>query len=312
MNEFQLIEKFFKQPKKNAILGIGDDAAIIPKNKKDCLLLSVDTLSIDSHFTKQSDPYYLGWKALAVNISDIVAMGGVPTFALLSLTVEDINKKWLSKFSQGIKACAKKYNVELIGGDTNRGSMSVSVTIIGDSPRKNVLTRSAANINDDIWISDEIGYAHLGFALSKHGPTMSNCLKKRALQAFLKPEPPMNFILDNKKYMHAAIDISDGLVSELEHISVEQKLGAKIDVDSIPMHKWFKEHNNQELALTGGEDYQILFTANKKNRNKINNSLKKNKLKGGVIGTITNSKKVEFEHKGKLVNYKKGGFKHFG
>ena len=202
MNEFDLINKYFNFPSISADLGIGDDAALINKNKNEFYAISVDTLNLNHHFTKTSDPYYLGWKSLAVNISDIVAMGAMPKYALLSLSILEPEDSWLSKFAKGLRTCAKKYNVELIGGDTNKGSPSISITIIGDVLKKNVLRRDQVQINDEIWLTNEVGYAALHFQYDsipqKNRQTISNCLKKSAHEGFVKPMPPLDFIQKQK------------------------------------------------------------------------------------------------------------------
>ncbi len=316
MNEFDLINKYFNFPSISADLGIGDDAALINKNKNEFYAISVDTLNLNHHFTKTSDPYYLGWKSLAVNISDIVAMGGMPKYALLSLSILEPEDSWLSKFAKGLRACAKKYNVELIGGDTNKGSPSISITIIGDVLKKNVLRRDQVEINDEIWLTSEVGYAALHFQYNnipqKNRQTISNCLKKSAHESFVKPIPPLGFIQKAKSLIHSAIDLSDGLAGDLQHITLKNGFGAKIYIDKIPMHKWFRENNFYELALTGGEDYQILFTAPKKNNNKINSLLKKFSMKGAMIGHVSNKKSIQYELDGQPFYLSKDGFRHFG
>ena len=316
MNEFDLINKYFNFPSISADLGIGDDAALFNKNKNEFYAISVDTLNLNHHFTNTSDPYYLGWKSLAVNISDIVAMGGMPKYALLSLSILEPEDFWLSKFAKGLRACAKKYNVELIGGDTNKGSPSISITIIGDVLKKNVLRRDQVQIKDEIWLTNEVGYAALHFQYDsipqKNRQTISNCLKKSAHQGFVKPMPPLDFIQKAKSLIHGAIDVSDGLAGDLQHITLKNGFGAKIYIDKIPMHKWFRENNFYELALTGGEDYQILFTAPVKNNHKINSLLKKFSMKGAMIGHVSNKKSIQYELNGQPFYLSKDGFRHFG
>ena len=316
MNEFDLIKKYFNFTSKNSILGVGDDAALIPLNKNEFIAISMDTLNIGHHFIEESDPYYLGWKALAVNVSDIVSMGGQPRYALLSISITKLDANWIGKFTKGIKSCAKKYNIEIIGGDTNKGSTSISIAIMGYVSSKNVLKRSGAIPEDEIWVTNEIGYAALHFyqnSLStKYRQSISNCLKKRSQEEFLKPQPPFEFIQETKSMINAAIDLSDGLAGDLKHVLNSSSVGAKIEINEIPMHKWFKENNQYELAMCGGEDYQILMTAPCKHHNKIQNLLKKHSLKGAVIGKVTKDKKIEYSLHGKKIKISKEGFTHFG
>ena len=316
MNEFDLINKYFNFPTVYADLGIGDYAALISKNKNEFYAISVDTLNLNHHFTNTSDPFYLGWKSLAVNISDIVAMGGIPRYALLSLSIVKPDASWLSKFAKGLRACAKKYNVELIGGDTNKGSPSISITIIGDVLKKSVLRRDKVKVNDEIWLTNEIGYAALHFHYNKipqkNRQAISSYLKKSAHENFIKPMPPLNFIQKAKNFINGAIDLSDGLAGDLKHISLKNGFGAEIYIDKIPMHKWFRENNFYELVLTGGEDYQILFTSHKKNHNKINNLLKKLSMTGAMIGYVSNKKRIQYKLHGQPFHLSKDGFRHFG
>lgn len=316
MNEFDLIKKYFNFTSKHALLGIGDDAALIPLNKNELMAISMDTLNIGHHFTDDSDPYYLGWKSLAVNISDIVSMGGQPRYALLSISLKNLDVNWIGKFTKGIKACAKKYSIEIIGGDTNKGSTSISIAIMGNVSSKNVLKRSGAIPEDEIWVTNEVGYAALHFnqhsLLPKHKKSISNCLKKRSQEEFLKPQPPLEFIQETKSMINSAIDLSDGLVGDLKHILKSSSVGAKIEINKIPMHKWFKENHQYELAICGGEDYQILMTASDKHHNKIQNLLKKHSLKGAMIGKITKDKKIEYSFYGKKIKLSMEGFTHFG
>lgn len=316
MNEFEIIKQFFFSKNKKAILGIGDDAAIIAPEKNKHISISTDTLNEGVHFLKNTKPYFLGWKSLAVNISDITAMGSIPEYALLSLSLPKGDKKWLSKFSQGFKACAKKYNVELIGGDTTKGPLSINITILGNAKKGNILKRSNAKVGDDLWITDEIGYAHLGLLKSLDRlpkVKMSNCLIKKSLEKFNRPQPKHIMMNDLSPYLHAAIDISDGFLADLEHICKSSNVGAVIDVEKIPMHKWFHENNNQEKALTGGEDYEIIFTAPEKNRNVIQTYIKKNKLNSKIIGLIKKEKKISlYLNQTKISLPKIKGFDHFG
>jgi thiamine-monophosphate kinase len=187
---------------------------------------------------------------------------------------------------------------------------------MGNVSSKNVLKRSGAIPEDEIWVTNEVGYAALHFnqhsLLPKHKKSISNCLKKRSQEEFLKPQPPLEFIQETKSMINSAIDLSDGLVGDLKHILNSSSVGAKIEINDIPMHKWFKENNQYELAMCGGEDYQILMTVPHKHHNKIQNLLKKHSLKGAMIGKITKNKKIEYSLHGKKIKLSKEGFTHFG
>ena len=151
--EFALINKYFNLHKTKAYKGIGDDAALIKKDNNYLWAISTDMLNEKTHFLPNTDPFNLGWKALAVNISDIYAMGGVPKFALLAIALPKIKTGWMEEFSNGLFSCAKEYRVELIGGDTTKGSLSISICILGEVLKKNALLRSNAKKEDDIWVT---------------------------------------------------------------------------------------------------------------------------------------------------------------
>jgi thiamine-monophosphate kinase len=187
--EFTLIEKLFKKRINNVPLGVGDDGALIEKNKQTFYVLSQDTLNEGTHFLPDHAPRKLGWKVLAANISDIVAMGGTPKYALLSLSIKEIDELWLKEFSIGFFSCAKKYGVELIGGDTIKGPTSLSVTIIGEVKKKYVLKRNGALADEDIWVSGELGLAALGLSYQLGKTSLSGSILNKALSAIEIPKP---------------------------------------------------------------------------------------------------------------------------
>ena len=177
--EFSLIDKYFNLYKTKAFRGIGDDAALIKKDSNHLWAISTDMLNEKTHFLPNTDPFNLGWKALAVNISDIYAMGGVPRFALLAIALPKVKENWIKEFSNGLFSCAKQYGVELIGGDTTKGSLCISICILGEVFKKNALLRSNAKKEDDIWVTGELGLAKLGLAnLQKKNSITSRFVKK--------------------------------------------------------------------------------------------------------------------------------------
>lgn len=186
--EFSIISKYFDIKKTKVFKGIGDDAALFIKDKKYYWAISTDTLNEKTHFLPHTGPFNLGWKSLAVNISDINAMGGNAKFALLSISLPDINESWIKEFSKGFFSCAKKYGVELIGGDTTKGPLSINVCILGDVERKNVLLRSNAKPQDDVWVTGEVGLAALGLAALENKVMISPHLKKKAIKALEIPK----------------------------------------------------------------------------------------------------------------------------
>ena len=310
--EFSLINKYFNLYKTKAYKGIGDDAALIKKDNNHLWAISTDMLNEKTHFLPNTDPFNLGWKALAVNISDIYAMGGVPKFALLAIALPKVKADWMEEFSNGLFSCAKKYRVELIGGDTTKGSLSISICILGEVFKKNVLLRSNAKKEDDIWVTGELGLAALGLAKLRNKVQLPQSLSKKAIEALEKPMLHSSIIQNMAKLSHSAIDISDGLIADLNHILEASKVGADISLKDIPMNSWIKRNKLFDIGLSGGDDYQLLFTTPKKNRNKINLISKIPSIKLTRIGNIKKTKCLDIiDHKGMLYKIKKRGYDHF-
>jgi len=310
--EFSLIDKYFNLYKTKAYKGIGDDAALIKKDNNYLWAISTDMLNEKTHFLPNTDPFNLGWKALAVNISDIYAMGGIPKFALLAIALPKIKSNWIEEFSNGLFSCAKKYKVELIGGDTTKGSLSISIFILGEVLKKNALLRSNAKKEDDIWVTGELGLAALGLAKLQNKIQLPHNLSKKAIGALEKPMLHSSIIKNMSKLSHSAIDISDGLIADLSHILKASKVGADISLNDIPLTPWIKKNKLFDIGLSGGDDYQLLFTAPRINRNKINLVSKMPTIKLTRIGSIKKDKRLNIiDHKGKLYKLKKRGYVHF-
>ena len=164
MQEFDLIRRFFTRPTPGAILGVGDDAALLQVNEGMELVVSSDMLVSGTHFFPDADAFFLGHKTLAVNLSDMAAMGAQPRWATLALSLPEVNETWLEKFSAGFFLLAQQYGVELVGGDTTRGPLNLCVTMIGQAPQGTALHRSNAQVGDDIWVSGTLGSAALALA----------------------------------------------------------------------------------------------------------------------------------------------------
>ena len=312
LKEFEIIEKIFKRTSSSIFLGIGDDAALFQKNKKEFWVISQDTLNIDTHFLSNTNPENLGWKSLAVNVSDILSMGGNPRYALLSMSVPSANKVWIKRFSNGFFKCAKNYGVELIGGDTSKGSLSISICILGEALQNNVLLRSNAKLNDDIWVTGELGLAALGLKYIKKKFDAPKVLIKNAIKALEKPQPIDVDMKKLAKLCNSAIDLSDGLVPDLNHILNKSALGADIFLESLPMAQWIRENKAYSLVLEGGDDYQLLLTAPKSSYKKIIEFSIVNQIKMSHIGSMTKTKKIAIiKSGGKLLNFKEKGYDHF-
>lgn len=270
LTEFSLIDRFFAAHAKrraDVALGIGDDAAVVDVPSGEQLVVAVDTLVAGVHFPEHTSAADIGHKALAVNLSDMAAMGAQPRWATLALTLPQADADWVAEFARGFFALAERFQVELIGGDTTRGPLCVSVQILGTLPHGQCVQRAGACVGDRIFVSGNLGDAGLALRLLQ---TQGSCTDdiRAALDARLhRPEPRVALGERLRGLASAAIDVSDGLLADLGHILERSSVGATVWVERLPRSaafqscvsprtpKWF------ELPLAAGDDYEICFTA---------------------------------------------------
>ena len=266
--EFDIIKEYFDQPCGGVKLGIGDDAAVISGKDGVDMVLTTDTLVSGTHFSIEDDPFKIGQKCVAVNLSDLSAMGSTPRYLLLSLTLPVFEKEWVKKFSDGIKSYLHKFSVGLIGGDTTRGdSLSITITAIGEVAKGKGIQRDLAKPGDDVWVSGLIGLAAVGL-LSKNGLfDLDSNVRNDCLERLHSPEPRVLLGERLLDLANSAIDISDGLISDAGHIAARSKVQVEIDMFRIPIHQSLDhrrlEPDVQRCILSGGDDYELLFSAPK-------------------------------------------------
>ncbi len=270
MNEFELIDRFFRRPVRDPAvrLGVGDDAAIVAPAPGFELALAVDMLVEGRHFLPDVDPATLGHKTLAVNLSDMAAMGATPRWALLGGALPDDDAAWLAAFCGGLFALAARYAVTLVGGDTTRGPRNLCLTIVGEVPAGAALTRAGARPGDDVHVSGRLGDAALALA-ALQGRTRLPAAALAALQRRLdEPEPRVALGERLRGIASAAIDVSDGLSGDLGHILAMSRVGAEVELAAIPRPPAVAERLAGaeralalECLLAGGDDYELLFTA---------------------------------------------------
>jgi len=256
LSEFDLIRRYFARPAapgQGVALGVGDDAALLRPGGDMELAVSTDMLLEGRHFRPGADPRKLGHKALAVNLSDLAAMGAAPRWATLALALPEVDEVWLDAFAQGFYALAARYGVVLVGGDTTRGPRTLCVTIFGEVPPGLALFRAGAVPGDDIWVSGELGGAALALA-QPH-----NAAAAARLDA---PEPRVELGERLRGIANAAIDVSDGLAQDLGHILERSGVGAVIEAARLPA---FPGADLQQV-LSGGDDYELLFSARQDRR----------------------------------------------
>ncbi len=276
MGEFDLIERYFKRPAKRAVLGIGDDCALLQPPAGTHMAISSDMLVEGRHFFADVDPRTLGHKALAVNLSDLAACGAEPLAFTLALALPQINEAWLAAFSQGLFALADLHGCELIGGDTTRGPLNICITVFGSVPapagKSQALLRSGAQPGDDIYVSGHLGDARLALEALRGKFDLPSALLQAARQRLEEPSPRIALGLALRGLASAAMDLSDGLVGDIQHLLKASKVGATLHtaaaLDLLAARKhadWPSAGISDEAALTcvlsGGDDYELLFTA---------------------------------------------------
>jgi len=302
-SEFQLIQSFFAAPEQvsrpDLILGIGDDCAIVAPREQSNLAFSIDTLISGIHFPDDTPPEAIAYKALAVNLSDLAAMGAEPAWFTLSLTLPEVNdnisrEQWLEKFSQSLFSLARDHHIQLIGGDTTRGPLSVTIQVCGYLDKHSAMQRSGAKPEDVIVVSGALGAASIGLEIAlKKNDEQYSCLsrhdKQQALDALNYPQARVKEGLSLQKIAHSAIDLSDGLISDLGHILKASDVGAELLLEKIPLAASLACLDRKaawEKALTGGDDYELCFTLSENDWCEI-----KNQYPHFIaIGTITAQK----------------------
>ncbi len=264
MNEFDLIRHCFTREARHSVLGVGDDAAILRPTPGCDLHVSTDMLVEGRHFFTDVDPHALGHKTLAVNLSDMAAMGAVPRWAFLSLALPAAEAGWAQRFAEGLFALADEHGVDLAGGDTTRGPLTLSVTIMGEAPQGLALRRDAALVGDDVWVSGELGLGALALAERLGGEAVVEAgLLAAARRRLDYPQPRVALGRALLGVAHAAIDVSDGLMADLGHVLTASGVGAEVWLDSLPSHAGMEADRPRYLAClaAGGDDYELCFTA---------------------------------------------------
>ncbi|AEW44616.1 thiamine-monophosphate kinase [Serratia symbiotica str. 'Cinara cedri'] len=318
--EFDLITHYFnrfKYLRQDVQLGIGDDCALLTVANTQLLAVSTDTLVSNIHFFPDIDPADLGYKALTVNLSDIAAMGANPSWLSLALTLPKIDEAWLKIFSDSLFEQLYHYNMQLIGGDTTRGPLSMTLTIYGLIPVGQALTRGGAQIGDWIYVTGTLGDSAAGLAILQGRLQVADINARNYLiNRHLRPQPLVLQGQALRNLASSAIDISDGLISDLKHVLKASKCSAHINLDKIPLSKILSLHTSAKQALywglTGGEDYELCFTIPEINRNQMEIALQHLHTKYTCIGQIYPlSESFKFYQHDQIIELAWQGFDHF-
>lgn len=292
LSEFELIDRYFKrplQPGGRIALGIGDDCALLSPSPGMQLAISTDMLVEGRHFFPDVDVASLGHKSLAVNLSDLAAMGAKPLAFTLALSLPSADEAWLAAFSEGLFALAEESGCALVGGDTTQGPLNICITVFGEVPLAQALRRSAARVGDDIWVSGALGDARLALAGHRKELTLDELSMQQAEPRLLRPAPRLSLGIALRGIANAAIDVSDGLCGDLGHIMDQSGIGATIDVDAVPAGPALQRQaadRRRKFSLAGGDDYELCFTAPAAARNEVLAAARATATPATRIGTI--------------------------
>jgi len=319
MHEFEIIKKYFQEPAKldeNVILGIGDDAAIVTVPEQQQLVVCVDTIVSGIHFLPETPPAAIAHQALAVNLSDIAAMGAIPKWFTLALTLPKQDELWLNEFSLGLFELAHQHQVALIGGDTTRGPLTVSIQVLGLVPIGKSILRNGAKIGDKIYVTGTLGDAALGLAMLQESIAVAPEHHAYLQKCYQKPEAQLCIGQKLRDIATSAIDISDGLAQDLQHILTQSHVGAQIFSARLPLSAALSATVVSKqafmLALTGGDDYELCFTIPASKEKELEKIAQECDVVCTCIGEIVANLGLEIlDNNGVPIQLNKLGWEHF-
>ncbi|MBA2654351.1 MAG: thiamine-phosphate kinase [Gammaproteobacteria bacterium] len=320
LGEFDIIDNYFnkKRHRRDVLVGIGDDCAILTPPSDKNILVTIDTLNLNTHFFPDTDPADIGYKSLAVSLSDLAAMGGEPAWTLLALSLPEADEHWLEKFSSGFFAAMDPFNMDLVGGNIARGPLSITTQLIGFTDKEKHLTRSGAKTDDLIYVTGVIGDAALALAL--HNNQIKEALFTAEETEFLmnrlwRPPSRIQEGQSIKPIANAAIDISDGLLADLGHLLTQSNVGATVYADKIPFSASLGKVDpllRSNLLLSEGDDYELCFTISPDNVALLDELSERHHFKFTCIGQINNRLGLRVKDKrGHNLDVEKMGYQHF-
>jgi thiamine-monophosphate kinase len=316
--EFSLIDKYFahkQQNRKDVILAQGDDCAIVAPAAGSHIAISTDTLVAGTHFLADANPAQIAHKALASNISDLVAMGASPAWVSMGISLPEINTAWLERFSNAFFKLADYYGIQLIGGDTTKGPLTITLTVQGTLPEGKALTRHGAQSGDWVYVTGQLGDAKAGLdVILENNISADTSLNQELQRRHFEATPRVLAGIALRDIASAAIDISDGLVADLGHILKRSKVGARLNVAALPISKELLQFVGsralaQQYALTSGEEYELCFTVPEANRGQLEVALSNTPFT--CIGQLTGTEYLELHNDDAPVDWQLDGFDHF-
>jgi thiamine-monophosphate kinase len=316
IGEFEIIERYFKRPDRDpdVLLGVGDDAAVLAI--EGLMAVTVDTLVAGVHFPDGLAPNLLGYRLMAVNLSDLAAMGAEPRWCTLALTLPRSDEPWLEGFSRGFFELADRYGVSLVGGDLTRGPLTATLQLLGSIERGHVLTRSGGKVGDDVYVTGTLGDSAAGIALITERVEAAAGSAAAALkERFYRPVPRVEAGLALRALANSAIDVSDGLLADLGHICDRSGCGAVVETESVPVSaellSTFPPQIALAYALGGGDDYELCFTAPPSRAPKIEAALEGTGAVAKRIGQLVAGREVVCTREGEPFTPPARGYSHF-
>lgn len=318
-SEFSLIKQYFDRghvKRKDVKLGIGDDCALLEIPQGQQLAVTVDTMVENVHFLATVSAKDLAWKSIAVNLSDLAAIGAEPTWLTLALTLPETRSEWLNEFSSSFFEYADHYGLQLIGGDTCRGPLSITIQAMGFVPIDSGLKRSGANPGDLIFVTGSLGDAGLGLEIASGQCDIECCDDQRfLLERFNRPTPRVAVGIALRRLATSAIDLSDGLAGDLQHILTASGVGAEIDLDKLPLSTALLAQCDFDsamgFAVASGDDYELCFTVAEDNLEQLGQVMKGTGCDYGIIGRITGSGGLTYTHNNQIYDKTFSGYRHF-
>ncbi|MBY5990539.1 thiamine-phosphate kinase [Ferrimonas balearica] len=316
-SEFDVIKRYFDRPvhRKDVLKGIGDDGAVLALPANSELVVSTDTLVCGTHFLPDIAPADLAHKAVAVNLSDLAAMGAEPAWMTLAITLPGEDSDWLQAFSEGLHEICQYYGVALIGGDTTRGPLSLTVTIHGHLPEGRALLRDGARIGDWIYVTGNLGDSAAGLQCLLGQLALAPEATEYLVEKHLRPRPRLLAGRALRGRASSAMDLSDGLASDLGHILAASGAGAQLELEQLPMSAVLKgavsAERALELALAGGEDYELLFTVPEAEKGALATALAETGINHTCIGQIVAGEGIRYLKEGAPVELTLSGYDHF-
>jgi thiamine-monophosphate kinase len=319
MGEFDLIARYFTRPARRNPLGVGDDCALLRPATGMELAVSTDMLVEGRHFLPTVAPGALGHKALAVNLSDLAACGAQPLAFTLALALPQVDEAWLAGFAEGMFALADAHDCELVGGDTTRGPLTLSITVFGEVPAGQALLRSGARAGDDVWVSGTLGDARLALEAFRGTVSLPLPVFAAAWERMDRPQPRVTLGLALRGIATAAIDVSDGLLGDLVHVLERSRVGATIDLSCAPrllaasaQGLALSQDRVQDLVFAGGDDYELAFTAAPQQRDAVEAAAAQAATRVTRIGRIETAPGLRLvDAQGQAVQRRFAGFDHF-